>query len=213
MKILILGATGFAGEEILAQSLKTNFEITVLVRNAGAITLKHPNLNIIEGNVMNEETLEKALQNQEIVINALGIGGKGNGKPNSFISDATKLTVKKMQENNVPRLIALSNVGAGNSIAFFPKFFSKFVLPYFMKWLKVIIDDKNIMEPVIMNSNLKWTIVRCPNMVDKPPKNKITVSFDGKGLKFSVTKADVAHFILQQVTGQKYIHQAPSVSN
>lgn len=64
-----------------------------------------------------------------------------------------------------------------------------------------------------MNSCLKWTIVRCPNIVEKPAKDKITVSFDGKGLKFSITKADVARFIIQQITAQEYIHQAPSISN
>jgi hypothetical protein len=61
-------------------------------------------------------------------------------------------------------------IGAGNSIAFQPWIFTKIILPSFMKWLKVIIDDKNRMEPIIMNSRLDWTIVRCPNIVDKPSK-------------------------------------------
>jgi putative NADH-flavin reductase len=168
---------------------------------------------VLEGNVLSKPDISKALQNQNVVIQALGIGGKGNGKPNSFVSDATKLLVTEMQACSVKRLIALSNVGAGNSISFQPKIFTKFILPYFMKWLKVIIDDKNIMEPIIMNSNLNWTIVRCPNIVDKPSKANITATLDGKNLKLSITKADASKFILSQIEDKKFINQAPSISN
>jgi putative NADH-flavin reductase len=213
MKLLLLGATGYTGQEILKQALEKNIDVTVLVRNKSSISNQHPNLSVIEGNVLDQETLRNALQNQDAVIQALGIGGKGDGKPNSFVSNATRLLVAEMQTSNVKRLIALSNVGAGNSISFQPKFFTKFILPYFMKWLKVIIDDKNVMEPIIMNSNLKWTIVRCPNIVDKPSKPNITATLDGKNLKLSITKIDVAKFILQQIKDLKFINQAPSISN
>jgi putative NADH-flavin reductase len=157
--------------------------------------------------------LTDALQGQDVVIQALGVGGKGDGKPNNFVSGATKLLVSAMNAQHVKRLIALSNVGAGNSIAFQPRFFTRFILPYFMKWLRVIIDDKNIMEPIIMNSNLQWTIVRCPNIINKPARKKITATLDGKGLKLSITKSDAAKFILQQIAETKFINQAPSISN
>jgi putative NADH-flavin reductase len=213
MKLLLLGATGYTGQEILKQALEKNVKVTALVRNKDKVAIQHPNLTIIEGSVLDEHTLSNALQNQDVVIQALGISGKGDGKPNSFVSDATRLLVAVMQTNNVKRLIALSNIGAGNSISFQPKFFTKFILPYFMKWLKAIIDDKNIMEPIIMNSNLSWTIVRCPNIVDKPSKSNITATLDGKKLKLSITKVDAAKFILQQIEEVKFINQAPSISN
>jgi putative NADH-flavin reductase len=213
MKLLLLGATGYTGQEILKQALEKNIVVTALVRNAKAIAIKHPNLTVVEGNVLDRNTLSLVLQNQDVVIQALGVGGKGDGKPNSFVSDATRLLVSEMQAHNVKRLIALSNVGAGNSISFQPKFFTKIILPYFMKWLKVIIDDKNIMEPIIMNSNLEWTIVRCPNIVDKASKPNITATLDGKNLKLSITKIDVARFMLQQIEAINFIKQAPSISN
>jgi putative NADH-flavin reductase len=213
MKLLLLGATGYSGQEILKQALSKNIDVTVLVRDANKLTIKHANLTVLEGNVLSKPDISKALQNQNVVIQALGIGGKGNGKPNSFVSEATKLLVTEMQACSVKRLIALSNVGAGNSISFQPKIFTKFILPYFMKWLKVIIDDKNIMEPIIMNSNLNWTIVRCPNIVDKPSKANITATLDGKNLKLSITKADASKFILSQIEDKKFINQAPSISN
>jgi putative NADH-flavin reductase len=213
MKVIIFGATGFSGRAILSEALKQGHEVTILVRDAAKVQSKHKNLMVVEGNVLNPETVARVLQNQEVVIQCLGVGGKGDGKPTTFISDATKVIVEEMQKQKIKRLIAMSNVGAGNSIAFQPWFFTQIILPYFMKWLKVIIDDKNRMEPIIMNSHLDWTIVRCPNIVDKPAKGDCLATLDGKGLKLSVTLSDLSKFMVDQLTQAIFIKQAPSVSN
>jgi putative NADH-flavin reductase len=213
MKVIIFGATGFSGQAILANSIKQGHEVTILVHDASKIPIKHQNLTIVEGNVLNPQTVASVLHHQEAVIQCLGVGGKGDGKPTTFISDATKIIVDEMQNKKIKRLIAMSNVGAGNSIAFQPWFFTKIILPYFMKWLKVIIEDKNRMEPIIMNSNLDWTIVRCPNIVDKPAKGRCNATLDGKGLKLSITLSDLSKFMVDQLKQTAFIKQAPSVSN
>lgn len=213
MKVLILGATGYSGKAILMEALYQNHEVTVLVRNKSKVTVHHPNLSILEGDALDTRIIANALENQEAVIQCLGVGGKGDGKPNTVVSDATKILVEAMETSRVERLIALSNVGAGNSISFLPGFFTKIVLPYFMKWLKEIIEDKNRMEPIIMDSNLNWTIVRCPAIVDKPAKGSCNPTLDGKGLKLSVTLGDMAGFIIGQLTDSTYSRQAPAISN
>ena len=213
MKLVIFGATGFSGQVILKLALSKGFQVTVLVRNKSAITIQNENLTVIQGNVLDRNDVKKALEHQDAVIQCLGVGGKGDGKPTTFISDATKIIVEEMEKQQIKKLIAMSNVGAGNSLAFQPWFFTKIVLPYFMKWLKVIIDDKNRMEPIIMNSELDWTIVRCPNIVDKTPKGNVHATLDGKGLKLSVTLDDMAEFIMHQLSDSASSRQAPSVSN
>jgi putative NADH-flavin reductase len=213
MKITIFGATGFSGQAILAEALKQGHVVSILVRDASKVQIKHPNLTIVEGNVLDAPTVTSVLNHQEAVIQCLGVGGKGDGKPTTFISDATKVIVDEMQKQQIKRLIAMSNVGAGHSIAFQPWFFTKIILPYFMKWLKVIIDDKNRMEPIIMNSNLDWTIVRCPNITDKPAKGNCNTTLDGKGLKLSVTLLDLSKFMVDQLTETTFNKQAPCVSN
>jgi putative NADH-flavin reductase len=213
MKVIIFGATGFSGQGILAGALQQGHEVTILVRDASKVPIKHKNLTLVEGNVLDPQTVASVIHHQEAVIQCLGVGGKGDGKPTTFISDATKVIVDEMQKQNIKRLIAMSNVGAGNSIVFQPWFFTKIILPYFMKWLKVIIEDKNRMEPIIMNSNLDWTIVRCPNIVDKPAKGTCNATLDGNGLKLSITLADLSKFMVDQLKQTVFIKQAPSLSN
>ena len=213
MKIIIFGATGFSGQAILEEAVRQGHEVTVLVRDASKIHNKNNNEKIVEGNVLEPAVVSSVLHHQEAVIQCLGVGGKGDGKPTTFISDATKVIVDEMQKQNIKRLIAMSNVGAGNSITFQPWFFTKFILPYFMKWLKVIIEDKNRMEPIIMNSNLNWTIVRCPNIVDKPSKGTCNATLDGKGLKMTITLPDLSRFMVDQLKQTTFIKQAPCISN
>jgi putative NADH-flavin reductase len=213
MKITIFGATGFSGQAILAEALKQGHEVTILVRDASKVKIKHNNLKVLEGNVLNPQIVASALHHQDAVIQCLGVGGKGDGKTTTFISEATKVIVDEMQKQQIKRLIAMSNVGAGNSIAFQPWFFTIIILPYFMKWLKVIIEDKNRMEPIIMNSNLDWTIVRCPNIVDKPAKGRYNATLDGKGLKLSITLPDLSKFMVDQLIETTFNKQAPCISN
>ena len=213
MKIIIFGSTGFSGQAILEEAIKQGHEVTILVRDASKIQNRYNNINIVEGNVLDPEVVAFVLHHQEAVIQCLGVGGKGDGRPTTFISDATNVIVNEMQKKNIKRLIAMSNVGAGNSVAFQPWFFNKIILPFFMKWLKVIIDDKNRMEPIIMNSNLDWTIVRCPNIVDKSAKGKYNATLDGKGLKLTITLPDLSKFMVDQLKEMNFIKQAPCISN
>jgi putative NADH-flavin reductase len=213
MKVVIFGSTGFSGKAILKEALSQQHQVTVLVRNKSSILVQDKNLKIVEGNVLDKHTVAEVLKNSDAVIQCLGVGGKGNGKLTTFISVATKIIVEEMEKQQIKRLIAMSNVGAGNSVSFQPWIFTKIILPYFMKWLKVLIDDKNRMEPIIMNSELDWTIVRCPNIVDKTPKRNVLATLDGKGLKLAVTLGDMAEFIVQQLIDASYFKQAPSISN
>ncbi|MEJ0101019.1 MAG: NAD(P)H-binding protein [Bacteroidota bacterium] len=212
MKVVIFGATGFAGNASLKEALAQNHQVTILVRNKSSVSINDKKLTIVEGNVLDRKKVSEVLENQDAVIQCLGPGGK-SVKPTTFISDATKIIVGEMEKSGVKRLLAISNVGAGNSIGYNPWYFTKIILPYFMKWLKVVIDDKNRMEPIIMNSQLNWTIVRCPNIADKPAKGNYHATLDGKGLKLSITLGDMSKFMVQQLTDGSFSKQAPAISN
>ena len=213
MKVVIFGATGLVGKATLKEALAGNHQVTILVRDKNKVSIQHPNLTVVQGNVMDSPTVNEVLRNQEVVIQTLGYNGKGNGKPTTFTTDATKIIIEAMKKNNVQRLIAMSVVGAGNSISFLPKIFTKFILPVFMKWFVYIIDDKNTMEPLIMNSNLNWTIVRSITIKDKIATGETNATLDGKNLKLSITVGDVANFLVMQLTDDTFSKQAIVISN
>lgn len=213
MKIVVFGATGIVGKAVVNEALKKGHEVTVLTRNARKVTTRHEYLHIVEGNVTDKNVVRTVLKDQEAVIQTLGIGGKGDGKPTSIVSEANKIIMTEMEQMNVKRLIAISVIGAGNSLTFLPWIYRKLVLPLFMKWFQAIIDDKNRMEPMIKKSGLDWTIVRCTTVKERPATGKVNATLDGKGLKFSISAADMAVFIVNQLTDNSFLKQNPIISN
>ncbi len=74
-------------------------------------------------------------------------------------------------------------------------------------------QDKEVMEAYLDASDLNWTSVRLPNIVNKDPKNTIKESFDGRGISFSITAQDVAEFMVCIESAEKYFQKAVSISN
>ena len=213
MNVVIFGATGIVGRAIVKEALQKGHRVTVLTRRAEKIADGNANLRVVEGNVTDRDTIDRVLKGQDAVIQTLGIGGKGDGKPTTFVSRANKLIMEEMERIGIHRFIAISVIGAGDSISFLPWIYRKFILPVFQKWFIPIIDDKNRMEEQISQSHLDWTVIRGTTVQDKPAKGKVTASLDGKGLKFTITAADMAIFFVEQLDSKQYLKSMPTISN
>lgn len=213
MKVAVFGATGIAGKAVVKEALAKGYEVTVLTRAASRVTEKNPKLKIVVGDVTNPKTIADVVKGQDAVIQTLGIGGRGNGKPTTFVSDTNKLIMSEMKKAGVERPIAISVIGAGDSWDYLPWIYRKFILPVFQKWLVPILADKNRMEPEIERSGLNWTIVRATTLTDKPGKGKCVATLDGKGIKsFSIPAADMAEFMVNQLTDKKYIDKTVTIT-
>jgi uncharacterized protein YbjT (DUF2867 family) len=149
------------------------------------------------------------VQGADAVIHCLGIGGKGDGKPTTLISDSVRLVLEAMQSHGVPRIVCMSNVGAGGSGSWFA---NRFVIPLFLRWLLPIIEDKNRMEALLRASSIEWVSVRLPSIVEGPD-TPLRVSDNGRGIGLSITSESAARFLLEQVRSNEYLRSTPSISN
>ncbi len=77
MKVCVLGATGRVGSEIMKLALKDSSEVTAFVRDLNRMEIEHDRLHVIEGNILNENDIKKAIEGCDIVISALGTDGNG----------------------------------------------------------------------------------------------------------------------------------------
>lgn len=214
MNIVLFGATGFSGRPVLDELLKRGHSVRAITRRADSLAQEAENLTITEGDVFDPTFLDRVLADADAVVNCLGIGGQGSGRPDDTVSRATTGIVQAMERSGrAKRFVCLSNVGAGDSWTYYPWFFRKLILPYFMKWLQAIIDDKNRLEPVVMASKLDWTLVRCPNIVDRSAGGRIVATTTGQGLGRSISRGDLATFIADELKNPRFIDRAPAVSN
>jgi uncharacterized protein YbjT (DUF2867 family) len=208
-RIAVFGATGLTGRLVVEQALALGHEVVALVRDPGRMALKHPGLAVMGGSPTAARDVELCIRGTDAVIHCLGIGGKGDGKPTTLISDSVKVVLAAMHQQGVPRILCMSNIGAGGSGTWIA---NRIVIPLFLRWLLPIIEDKNRMEEALRASAVDWVSVRLPNIVEGPEK-PVRVSADGRGIGFTITAASAARFLLEQVKASDYLRSAPSISN
>lgn len=213
MKVVLFGATGLTGRHVLTQALARGHEVTALVRRPESLDVKSESLRLVKGDALDAAAVAAAIEGQDVVLQCLGIGGKGDGKPSTMVSDATRLILDAMRAHGVRRLVCMSNLGAGDSATFGPWIYRVFLLPVFMKWLVAIIDDKNRMEPMVRESGLDWTLARFPAILDRAAKGRLRESPENQGLGFTITAADAATWLLDQLESGANVGKATGVSN
>lgn len=209
MKLAVFGATGLTGGLVVSQALEDGHEVTALVRDPRRVSLSDPRLTVIGGSPVVPSDVEQCVRGAHAVIHCLGIGGKGDGAPTSLISDSVLVTLAAMEQQGVPRIVCMSNVGAGGSGSWFA---NRIIIPLFVRWLRPIIEDKNRMEAGLRESAVEWSSVRLPNIVEGPER-PLRVSPDGRGIGLSITAASAARFLLDQATSPELVHSTPSISN
>lgn len=208
MKLLVFGATRGTGRKFIEQALERGYNVTALARNPRKLEIKSPNLQIVEGDAMNSDLLEKMVQGFDAVVSSLGAPAASKDRVRS---EGTRNIIRAMEKTGVRRFISLSTVGVGDSREMLPFLYKYLLVPLF---LRRAFADHEIQESYIRASKLDWTIIRPTALTNgeltRVYKHGFTIS--EKNLKNKISRSDVADFMLKQLTDATYIRQAPGVS-
>jgi putative NADH-flavin reductase len=168
--------------------------------------IKHANLEIIEGDVMDSALVDRTVAGHEAVLVALGAGSKGQVR-----STGTRNVIQAMQRNAVRRLVCLSTLGVGDSRTHL-NFFWKYIM--FGMLLREAFADHVSQEEHVIRSGLDWTIVRPAAFTDGERTGNFRHGFPAtaKALKLRISRADVADFVLTQLADNRYMHMTPGIS-
>jgi len=198
MNILLFGATGDTGKEVLLQALEQGHYITAVVRNPTKINLQSDRLNIVQGDVLTSN-IDFAFIEQDAVICCLGAPANN---ARTLRSEGTKNIIDAMKKANMNRLICQTSLGFDDSTEVLKCtsfFFKKIVVPYI---LKSTFSEHSLQEKAIKQSGLNWTIVRPGNLTNgkRTEKYKSTFSYSDTTLKIKISRSDVAHLLLKQLS-------------
>ena len=207
MNIVVFGATGTTGREVVAQALEQGHTVTAFVRNPAKVEQAGPNLKIMQGDVLNPDDVAKAVQGQDAVLSSLGAGLNGTVR-----SQGTQNIIAAMQQANVRRLISQSTLGAGDSRSNLNAYW-KYLM--FGLLLRRAYADHNRQEAFIRQSDLDWTIVRPGALTDDDRTGTYRHGFapTDRTITLEISTADVAEFMLKQMTDDTYLRAAPGLSN
>jgi len=208
MKLLIFGATGGVGRQVVEQALEQGHTVTAFARNPGKLDIEHPHLKVFQGDVLDFPTVEQAVQGQDAVVCTLGSGQKLTG---TLRSEGTRHIVQAMEKTGVRRFICQTTMGTGDSWDSL-NFYWKYIM--FGLILRNVFADHQRQEKDVQQSRLDWTIVRPGAFIEGDRTSQYRHGFPGTDntSKLKITRADVADFILKQLSDNSYLHQTPSLS-
>jgi uncharacterized protein YbjT (DUF2867 family) len=209
LRVLVIGATGGTGRELVQQALAQGHQVTAFVRDPGKLPIQHANLRVAKGDVLDYGTVESAMRGQDAVLSALG--HKRFLYPNKIQSDGMRNILRAMTACDVPRLICETALGIGNSVGRLGLPHTFFILPLilpFYMW------DKVRQEELIRASDRDWVIVR-PGVLTNGPARRTYRHGPEVGNYFwpvMISRADVADFMLKQLRDDTYLGMAPGLS-
>ena len=204
LKIVVFGASGRTGRNIVEQALSRGHEVTAFIHKTR--DPERPEvLQIVEGDVLNVADVEKAVAGKEAVLSALG--RSRTQKPVTF--PGTKNIADAMKRAGVQRLVVESAFGAGDSakeISSLDRLFVRGIL------LRTAFKDKDMMEDHVEKTDLKWTIVRPSRLTDGTKRGNYRA---GERIPLSIasgiSRADVADFMLKQLETEDFVRKKPSI--
>jgi len=202
MNILLLGATGATGQQILNQALRAGDTVTVLVRHTGKLTITHPHLRIIVGDATSKAALASAMHTNEVLISTLG------AMNTPVITQSTTAILAAAKNTSLKRIIMLSSFAVKrNQLTPSAKFLTGLAM-------KKIIADKIAGETLLRAGNLQWTIVYATALTNQPKNGHVRVMAPGEkiGLKNRISRANVASWILAEIRNESFVDQEVVIS-
>ena len=209
MKVIVFGATSSIGRHLVNQALSAGHEVRAFSRNPSALDINHPKLKLCPGDVLSPSSVAAAIEGCEGVLVALG-SSKLTG--DEVRSVGTENIVRAMQQHGVKRLVCQTTLGVGDSKANL-NFFWRYLM--FGLVLRAIFNDHVVQEAIVRSSGLDWVIARPAAFVDGPATGAYKQGFPSSETKLTlkISRADVAGFMLEQLTNDSYLHQTPALSN
>ena len=206
MKLIIFGATGSIGRHLVSQALSKGHQVTAFSRRPAALNLDHQNLSKYAGDALDRSVVAKAVEGHDAALVALGAGRKGVVR-----AVGTKHVADAMEQHKVPRLVCETTLGVGDSRALLNFFWMHIMFGFFLRDAYI---DHEAQEVFVRQSHLDWTIVRPGAFTDGPATGAYKHGFSptAKNLELKISRADVADFMLRQLTDDTYLRQSPSLS-
>jgi putative NADH-flavin reductase len=206
MKLTIFGASSTTGKLLVEKALASGHEVTAFVRDATKLRLTHENLKIITGTALNSAQVDEAVKGSDAVLSTLG----PKGKPTVMAAESTKNIVSAMEKHGVKRFVVISV--AGISVPQDNRGFNLIAALIKLLLKDVFVDRENQLK-VLESSQVDWVAVRVSRLTDNAGTGSVKAFFGNPSPSMKVTRADLADFMLKQLTESQWLKQAPIISN
>lgn len=205
--IALFGGSGKTGLQFLPLALKAWFKVQALVRTPSKIGFADPALTVIQGDVLDPAAVKRTVAGADVVVSVFG---HVKGSPEWVQTDGTRHILQAMDQAGVKKIISLS--GGGLPFEKDKPGFPDHLIRTIMKVaVPKVLNDAVKHAELLAASDKDWTIVRGPRLTDDPAKGTYRVGWVGVNASTQISRADLADFLLRQVSSDEFIRQMPFV--
>ena len=208
MKIVVFGASRGVGLKVVEQALEAGHIVTAFVRTPAKFTVQHPNLIVCQGDSMDAAVVEKAIAGQDAVISTLG---PTRPPIPGMMETSAKNIVAAMKKHGVKRLVSTTGAGVRQPEDQ-PKLADHLIGTLLNLLAKNVVLDSAANVKVIQGSDLDWTIVRFPRLLDGEPTGNYRFGYVSKDSSTQLSRADAAASVLKELTEKRWVRKLPLVS-
>ncbi|MEP7144498.1 MAG: SDR family oxidoreductase [Ferruginibacter sp.] len=209
MQLIIFGATGMVGKQLVKQALYNGHKVKAFGRNVFTEDLpKDDLLELVQGALFDEGQVYQAIKGCDAVLSSIGGDAAGMDVTRSL---GMKNIVGRMQKSGVQRIVAIGGIGIldaedGTLVMDEPEFPANYI-PVSKEHFKAY--------EYLKASDLDWTIVCPPDIIDAEVTGHIITAADHLPAPDShqVTAGDLALFMLNELEKKDFVHHRVGISN
>ena len=210
MEVLVLGATGATGALVVREAGRRGHHVRAFAREPRGLRVED-GVSVVGGDVLDPDAINAAVEGQDAVVWTISARRADRRRPQlNLCTEGTRNVLAAMRKCGAPRLIAITSWGVGDSRERVPLFVRRLVLPLA---LGPELADKERQEALIRESDLDWTIVRPSRLTDartyRPVRVAPRLAFRSAA---SISRQDLARFLLDELTSPRFLHATVEVS-
>ena len=212
MKVTVFGATGKIGALVLRRLLEDGHEVTAFVRSPGKVGVAAAAVDVVAAELTDEDAIREAVEGADAVISALGppIDPFVRGTP---LTDGTRRIVAAMHATGVRRLVALATVSVPDPRDR-PRLLDRLVPIGIGLLIPGALREVQGISEVVATSELDWTVARIFAPIDVPANHTVRAGFLGRdSVGVGMARADIAAFLVDQISSDDFVGAAPAISN
>jgi putative NADH-flavin reductase len=208
LRLVVLGATGGTGLELVKQALGRGHTVTAFVRSPERLKEFRDHINIRQGDLLNSASLQEVIQGHDAVLSGFGPRAPRSKTDSNLLERFARALTAAMPPTGVRRVVV-------ESVAFL---FKNSIFPpaYLLGrlFLPRTVADASAMERIFANTDLDWTMVRPPELTDKPYTGRYRVQ-EGHLPRFGlkISRADVADLMIKLAENGTSIRRVVGIAN
>lgn len=209
LRIIVIGGTSGVGLELVELAISRGHSVTAVARRPERLSFSHPNLITKKGDITSIPDMQRLIPGHDVVVSTVGLS-PGSRNVTLFSTGISNLLMV-MAETQQSRLLAVSAIGAGDSRGSGSFWFDSVLHPLI---LAQDIDDKTRMEQILKENSIDFTVVRPAILTNDIGQQKYRVIKSYQGIEAgTISRKDVAHFLLSLAEQNTYLRDIVTLSN